>query len=114
MNKVVTSIPASTMKVLCRYPWPGNVRELANFIERSVILSHGSILDAPLGELKRAPAEHMGSGKLEDVEREHIRQTLAECNWVIAGSSGAAARLGMKRTSLQYRMQKLGITRPPR
>jgi formate hydrogenlyase transcriptional activator len=112
-NKPITSIPAETMTALCRYPWPGNVRELENFIERSVILSQGSTLEVPLGELKPVSGTAADGSTLKDFEREHILRALNECHWVIAGPSGAAAKLGMKRTSLQYRMQKLGITRPP-
>jgi formate hydrogenlyase transcriptional activator len=112
-NKPVMSIPAETMVALCHYPWPGNVRELENFIERSVILSQGSTLEVPLGELKPVSGTAADGTTLEDFEREHILRALNESHWVIAGPSGAAARLGMKRTSLQHRMQKLGITRPP-
>ena len=112
-NKPITSIPAETMATLCRYPWPGNVRELENFIERSVILSQGSTLEVPLGELKPLSTKAAYGTTLKDFEREHILHALHECHWVIAGPSGAAAKLGMKRTSLQHRMQKLGISRPP-
>jgi formate hydrogenlyase transcriptional activator len=88
------------------------VRELENFIERSVILSAGSRLDAPLGELNSFRSETPNeSPTLEDMERNHILHALNESNWVIGGPSGAAVKLGMKRTSLQYKMQKLGITR---
>jgi transcriptional regulator with GAF, ATPase, and Fis domain len=113
-NKPITGVTAETMTELCRYPWPGNVRELENLIERSVILSQGSTLEVPLGELKPEPVGGMAAddATLEDFEREHILRALNECNWVIAGTSGAAAKLGMKRTSLQYKMQKLGIIRP--
>jgi formate hydrogenlyase transcriptional activator len=112
-NKPIMDIPPETITALCRYLWPGNVREMENFIERSVILSQGSILEVPLGELKpvtgtAAPEETT----LEDFERAHILRVLNESHWVIAGPSGAAAKLGMKRTSLQYKMQKLGISRP--
>ena len=111
-NKPAMSIAAETMTALCRYPWPGNVRELENFIERSVILSQGSALEVPLGELKPVSGTAADGSTLKDFEREHILRALNECHWVIAGPSGAAAKLGMKRTSLQHKMQKLGITRP--
>jgi formate hydrogenlyase transcriptional activator len=111
LRKPITSIDADAMKALCHYSWPGNVREVENFVERCVILSQGSTLEVPLGELQpvSSPA---ADGTLEGVEREHILRCLNECDWVIAGPSGAAAKLGMKRTSLQSKMQKLGITRP--
>lgn len=111
-RKPITSIDADTMKALCRYPWPGNVREVENFVERCVILSQGSTLEVPLGELQSVNRSTAVGTTLGDVEREHILRCLKECNWVIAGPSGAAAKLGMKRTSLQSKMQKLGITRP--
>jgi formate hydrogenlyase transcriptional activator len=98
------------MAQLSRYSWPGNIRELQNLVERAVILSSGSTLEVPLETLK---AERQPSpGSLEDVERNHILQVLKETNWVLSGPSGAAARLGLKRATLQYRMKKLGITRP--
>ncbi len=109
-NKPITSIASETMTALCLYPWPGNVRELENFIKRSVILSPGATLEAPLGELQPLNNKAVEVITLEGVEREHILRALNECNWVIAGASGAAAKLGMKRTSLQYKMQKLGIS----
>ncbi|MGH7449935.1 MAG: sigma 54-interacting transcriptional regulator, partial [bacterium] len=111
-NKPITKIASETMTALCLYPWPGNVREMENFIERSVILSQGSTLEAPVGELRPLNGKAAEVITLEGVEREHILRALNECNWVIAGPSGAAAKLGMKRTSLQYKMQKLDITRP--
>jgi formate hydrogenlyase transcriptional activator len=113
MKKGVDSIPVEAMKALQAYPWPGNVRELENFVERAVILSPGSDLFVPLSELKRPPAHVGGSaGTLEEAEREHIVKVLRETNWVIGGASGAASKLGMKRTTLQSKMQKLGIVRP--
>jgi formate hydrogenlyase transcriptional activator len=115
MKKPITSIASETMAALCHYSWPGNVRELDNFIERSVILSQGSTLDVPLGELEpftRFTRREADVSTLKDLEREHILRALNESNWVVAGRSGAAAKLGMKRTSLQYKMQKLGIIRP--
>jgi formate hydrogenlyase transcriptional activator len=114
MRKPIETIPSEAMKSLQNYPWPGNVRELENFIERAVILSDRSVLQVPLAELK---PPHMGDGTpssatLEAAERAHILRILKETRWVIGGSSGAAARLGMKRTTLQSRMQKLNISRP--
>ena len=110
MGKRITTIPSETMAQLSRYSWPGNIRELQNLVERAVILSSGSTLEVPLETLQ---AERQPSpGSLEDVERNHILQVLKETNWVLSGPSGAAARLGLKRATLQYRMKKLGITRP--
>jgi len=111
-NKSITSVGEDTIDALCRYSWPGNVRELANLIERSVILSNGSTLKVPLGELTPSSDTTVASVTLKDFEREHILHALNASHWVIGGPSGAAARLGMKRTSLQYKMQKLNITRP--
>jgi len=111
-KKSITNISSETMTALCRYHWPGNVRELENLIERCVILSQGSTLEVPFGELKPSKSKEAAATTLEDVEREHILRVLNECRWVIAGPSGAATKLGMKRTSLQTKMQKLGIARP--
>ena len=118
MNKPILTIPSDTMRALSDYHWPGNIRELENFIERAVILSRGSNLDAPLSELKgpgvpeRVADETRPLTTLEDAEREHIRRALQEANWLVGGPSGAAAKLGMKRTTLQSKMSKLGIARP--
>ena len=118
MNKPILTIPADTMRALSDYHWPGNIRELENFIERAVILSRGSNLDAPLSELKgpgvseRVADDTRPLTTLEDAEREHIRRALQEANWLVGGPSGAAAKLGMKRTTLQSKMAKLGIARP--
>jgi transcriptional regulator with GAF, ATPase, and Fis domain len=111
-NKCITTITDKTMNELCRYHWPGNVRELSNFIERGVILSQGSTLEIPLIELKHSNENLSDELCLKDFERKHILRALNECGWIIAGPYGAAAKLGMKRTSLQYKMQKLGIMRP--
>jgi PAS domain S-box-containing protein len=108
MNKSITSIPAKTMEALVHWEWPGNIRELENFVERSVILSPGSILQAPLGELNRRGDEN-DVGTLRDKERERILRTLRECRGQLAGPNGAAARLGMKRTTLQSKLGQLGI-----
>ncbi len=121
MNKLIDDIPQATMDALVRYDWPGNVRELQNFIERAVILSPHTVLRAPTSELEalrphgqinvpRMGIEPMTG--LEEVERDHIVRALDASNWIVGGRNGAAARLGMKRTSLVYRMQKLRITRP--
>lgn len=112
LNRPFLSIPEETMAAFRLYSWPGNVRELENFIERSVILSQGSTLEAPLGELQDSNSKTQTPATLEDIEREFILRALGESNWVVAGPSGAAEKLGMKRTSLQYKMQKLGINRP--
>jgi len=123
MNKRIETIPTETMATLSRYHWPGNIRELENFIERAVILSRGSNLEAPLAELERlesdapagvAPAASNGHATtLEQAERDHIRRALEQANWLVGGPSGAAASLGMKRTTLQSKMLKLGIKRDP-
>jgi formate hydrogenlyase transcriptional activator len=114
MNKRIETVPADTMVTLSRYHWPGNIRELENFIERAVILSRGSNLDAPLAELERLAAESSPdvtrpTATLEEAERDHIRRALDQSHWLVGGPAGAAARLGMKRTTLQSRMKKLGI-----
>ena len=114
MNKRIETIPAETLDLLTRYHWPGNVRELENLIERAVILSPGPVLQAPLAELKpQAETSPRGIATLEAAEREHILRALRETHWVLGGTHGAAARLGLKRTTLQSRMRKLGILRRP-
>ena len=115
MGRQIDTISSETMNALVRYPWPGNIRELQNVIERAVILSKGPILKVPLSDLKPRAGEgnHTnGSSTLEEVERRHILSVLEQTNWVFAGPNGAAARLGIKRPTLQFRMQKLGIFRP--
>jgi formate hydrogenlyase transcriptional activator len=117
MKKRIDSIAAKAITALTEYHWPGNVRELENFIERAVILSRGVELEIPLAELKQrtksaAVASSDGFATLEHAERQYIVRALDETNWVIGGPTGAAARLGMKRTTLQSRMRKLGIARP--
>jgi formate hydrogenlyase transcriptional activator len=115
MNKSIDQIPAETMDALVRYGWPGNVRELQNFIERAVILTPHSVLRAPIGELQpyqATPARDVPISGLAEVERAHIVRALEASNWVVSGPRGAASRLGMKRTSLVYRIEKLGIKRP--
>jgi formate hydrogenlyase transcriptional activator len=113
MGKNIESIPTEVVREFELWHWPGNIRELENFIERSVILTPGPIFLAPMAELRiSSPERSRGFGStLEDVERDYILRTLRESGGVVAGTDGAAARLGMKRTTLQSRMQKLGITR---
>jgi formate hydrogenlyase transcriptional activator len=113
MKKRIDTIPAKAMTALSEYHWPGNVRELENLIERAVILSPGPDLHVPLAELKsRAEVVPGGATTLDDAEREHILKVLKETHWMVGGPSGAAARLGLKRTTLQARIKKLGIARP--
>jgi formate hydrogenlyase transcriptional activator len=115
MAKQIEHIPPDTMSALSSYQWPGNIRELQNFIERSAILTSGNVLHAPLATLKSAAvAESLGAITLEDAERDHIRKTLEQTRWVVSGPHGAAARLGIKRSTLYFRMQKLGISRSRR
>ena len=111
MNKQIETIPSEAMNALTRWEWPGNVRELENFIERSVILSGGTILNVPLSELRPVYGSARADATLEGLEREHILRVLRETGGVISGLRGAAVRLGMKRTTLQSRMQKMGISR---
>ena len=102
------------MDALVRYRWPGNVRELQNFVERAVILSPHSVLRAPIAELEPFNSYRetdMAMSGLAEVERDHIVRALEASSWVVGGRNGAAQRLGMKRTSLVYRIQKLGISR---
>jgi formate hydrogenlyase transcriptional activator len=115
MDKQIEHISPETMSALVSFQWPGNIRELQNFIERSVILTSGNALHPPLASLKcAAEAESLGAITLEDAERDHIRKTLEQTRWVVAGPNGAAARLGIKRSTLYFRMQKLGISRTKR
>lgn len=114
MKKRIETIPSEAMRALENYSWPGNVRELENLVERAVILTQGPSLYVPLAELKCAlnHKEHSGAATLEQAERDHILKILRDTNWVIGGAEGAAAKLGMKRTTLHSKMQKLRITRP--
>jgi formate hydrogenlyase transcriptional activator len=115
MNRQIEQIPPETMLALTSYRWPGNIRELQNFIERSVIVSSGSVLRPPLASLKAAAEiESPQATTLEQAEREHICKILEQTRWVVAGPNGAAARLGIKRSTLYFRMQKLGISRTKR
>jgi formate hydrogenlyase transcriptional activator len=124
MNKRVETIPSATMDALCRYYWPGNIRELQNVIERAVIVSAGSALSVDVADLKfpkagpsvkkpasAKPTNGVLYSVLEDAERQQILKALRQCNWVVAGPNGAATLLGMKRSTLQQRIRKLGIVR---
>ena len=111
MKKSITSIPAKTMEILVRWEWPGNIRELENFIERSVILTSGSVLQAPLFEFegKTGADDAKDRDNIAIREREQILRALRECHGRLGGADGAAARLGLKRTTLQSRLDHLGI-----
>jgi formate hydrogenlyase transcriptional activator len=113
MNRNIESVPKQGMDALINYSWPGNVRELENVIERAVILSPGPELKVPVGELSRlAPADSWKPQTLEEAERAHILATLKKTRWVLAGPNGAAIKLGLNRSTLQFRMKKLAIVRP--
>jgi formate hydrogenlyase transcriptional activator len=115
MNRRITLIPAATMDALMQYSWPGNIRELQHLIERAVILSSGEVLQVPLSEIREGleSATSCGSDQtLEEAERVHILATLKETRWILSGPRGAATRLGINRSTLQFRMKKLGIERP--
>jgi transcriptional regulator with GAF, ATPase, and Fis domain len=116
LGRSIKRIPDRLMRALSTYPWPGNVRELENVIERALILTEGTTLaaDPVLFVTARDGAPVAGGGTLEDVERAYIRTVLAECNWKVAGPGNAADRLGLNRSTLQFRMKKLGIERPTR
>jgi formate hydrogenlyase transcriptional activator len=115
MKRRIETISPHAMEAFRNYSWPGNVRELQNFIERAVILSPGSVLHPPLADLKQAavqtPSPELGT--LEEMEREHVLRAIRLSNWKIGGPNGAAARLGMKRTTLAYRIRKLNIPLRP-
>jgi len=117
LRKRIDVIPAEAMEALMHYQWPGNVRELQNVIERAVILSPGPTLRLALDQLPpRRPDTGSSPARvrtLEEVEREHILSVLQDTKWVIGGPHGAAARLGLRRTTLLYRLEKLGIARRP-
>jgi formate hydrogenlyase transcriptional activator len=117
MNKTIDTIASETMRALIRYPWPGNIRELQNLIERAVILSAGPVLKIDPSELKQQAAANGNvlpakQDTLEEAERKHILAVLEDSNWVLGGPNGAASRLGLKRSTLQFRMRKLGLSRP--
>ena len=108
-------LPKEAMDALSRYAWPGNIRELQNLMERAVLLSTGSSLRVPLGEIVTG-SDHSamnGGNALEQAERDQIVRALRESNWIVGGARGAAIRLGLKRTCLAYKMQRLGIFRTP-
>jgi formate hydrogenlyase transcriptional activator len=129
MNKKIETISSETLKQMRQYHWPGNIRELQNVIERAVILSVGPVLHVPLSEIQSRPTLNAVNGDanpdrktessmgkdirnvLEETERKHILSVLSQTNWVVAGPNGAATRLGMKRSTLQLRMRKLGLSR---
>jgi formate hydrogenlyase transcriptional activator len=114
MGKVVDTIPTETMNVLVRYQWPGNIRELQNLVERAVILSTGPVLRVPIDDLRPhlvAASANRKTETMEEAERRHILNALDAADWVISGPKGAATTLGMKRSTLQARMEKLGIRR---
>jgi formate hydrogenlyase transcriptional activator len=118
MNKRIETTPSHVMDSLKNYGWPGNIRELQNVIERAVIMTSGETLNTPLNELELpdqrvVTARSTSATTLEECEREHILDALNETRWIIGGLHGAAARLGLKRTTLISKMQKLGITRKP-
>ena len=112
LNKQIETIPPEALRALSKWPWPGNIRELENFIERSVILTKGPALNVPISELK-LPSEASSEAplSLEHADREHILKVLREAKGVVGGPQGAAARLGLKRTTLNFKMRKLGISR---
>jgi formate hydrogenlyase transcriptional activator len=112
MRRAITRIPSATMDALLRYSWPGNIRELQNLVERAVILSSGDVLQVPLSEITGASKTSASQQTLEEAERAHIVATLKKTRWVLSGPRGAADRLGIKRSTLQFRMKKLGIGRP--
>jgi formate hydrogenlyase transcriptional activator len=120
MKRHYDRISTETMKALCEYNWPGNIRELQNLIERAVILCPGPVLQVPARDLQHRTitlphSGHSGQHQtLEEAERAHILGTLRQTKWVVGGPNGAAARLGMHRSTLQFRMKKLGIVRPGR
>jgi len=112
LRRSIESVSRESLDLLCRWPWPGNIRELQNVIERAVILSRGPVLTVSRAEFETAVPTTAAPVTLEDAEREHILRALADTNWVIGGPGGAAARLGVKRTSLVSTMRRLHIVRP--
>ena len=112
LRRPIESVSRESMEMLCRWPWPGNIRELQNVIERAVILSQGTVLTVPRSEFESPSPPTSSPVTLEDAERDHILRALEQTDWVIGGAGGAAARLGLKRTSLVSTMRRLGIVRP--
>jgi formate hydrogenlyase transcriptional activator len=112
LERKIETVPAEAQRALADYSWPGNIRELENFIERAVILSRGPVLNVSVADLRQSPdAVANAASTLEAAERDHILRVLSETNWMVGGPKGAAARLGLKRTTLQSKMKKLGISR---
>jgi formate hydrogenlyase transcriptional activator len=111
MNKVINVISDEVMEIIRTHNWPGNVRELQNFVERAAIMSPGPVLRPPIGELERLShhPEPSSSRTLAQAQRDHILEVLRKTGWVVGGRDGAAARLAVPRTTLLYRMRKLGI-----
>ena len=109
MSKDIEKIPSHAMEALARHSWPGNIRELQNVIERAVILTKGDVLELPA--LPAGAAVSKEPVTLEEAERDHILNTLRETNWVVGGTAGAAARLGVKRTTLISKMRRVGLSR---
>lgn len=111
MNKTVEVIPSETMQAIAAFDWPGNIRQLQNFIEHGVIISRGPVFQPAIGQLRTStqPTPAKASRTLEDAMRDHILETLKEVNWVVGGKNGAAARLGLARTTLIAKMRRLGI-----
>jgi len=113
MGKSIESVPEETMRLLVRHPWPGNIRELQNYIARAVILSNdGTFESVPLEHFESPEVEELANPTLEDKVREEILDACRRANWKLGGPRGAAARLGLKRTTLLYKMRRLGIERP--
>jgi formate hydrogenlyase transcriptional activator len=115
MKREIETIPAEAMQALTGYSWPGNIRQLQNLMERAVILTRGSVLEVPLRGLYTQSASNAGNGNhgtLQEAERALILATVKETGWVLSGPRGAATRLGLNRSTLQFRMKKLGISRP--
>ena len=112
MDRQIDTVSASTMEQLTNYSWPGNIRELQNFIERAVILTTGSTLWAPLDDLKSPIETEPAATTLKQAESGHILKILRETHWVVGGPRGAAARLGLKRTTLMGKIRRLGLSRP--
>jgi formate hydrogenlyase transcriptional activator len=112
MHRTITLIPSETMEALVRYSWPGNIRELQNLIERAVILSRGDVLQVPVSDITDVSKTSASQQTLDEAEKAHILATLKQTRWTLSGPRGAAIRLGIKRSTLQFRMKKLGIERP--
>src|SRR5262249_36530274 len=113
MDKVVEDVPDEIMESIVRYPWPGNIRELQNYIERGVILSNGGVFESMPPELREPEPLVFANPTLEDRVRQEILVACQRSNWRLGGPRGAAARLGLKRTTLYYKMKRLGIARLP-